>query len=299
MTRRPYSFRGGVPSPDGSKTWKWSTGLDLYCGDQALNTLVSAGMLTVEQASLVRQDPAAAFANPRITQAISMLSRRSGGEPPDFEKIVDMHRNMDFSPAKGRQNSAFDHTCGEQGRTGLSHLGAKAGIQFRFDVDFTWHPVESQRSLIWAGKFSKQEAFVDVLARKHFEEATSVNHRTTLLSVAAEIGLNSEALSEYLDSDEGAEEVWTSYRETNEKHAIHSIPYFVFNGPTTNDGPFRGEGRALHTVNGSASVDEFLAVFEAIMAEGWPGDDPPQSQAILGVASEKRSDGFKRGFLIR
>ena len=42
-----------------------------------------------------------------------------------------------------------------------------------------------------------------------------------------------------MDTDEEEATVWKSYKDTTEKHNIHSIPYFVFNGLGSNGGPFR------------------------------------------------------------
>jgi len=269
VARRPYSFHGGTPAE--RNTWKWRTGLSVYCGDQIVNQLVPAGLLTPEQGQLLRTDPPAALSDPKVRTAIQLLAQHTGQPAPDFERIVELHRRgRDFGWARGRKVSAFDHVCGERAVAGLSQLG-KSGrakpIGFRFDVDFAWHPVESQRSLIWAGRQGKQEELVDVLARKHFEEATSVNHRATLLDAAKEVGLDADALAAFLDTDEEEAAVWRSYRDTTEKHDIHSIPYFVFNGVGSNGGPFRGNGSGGHTVRGSASVDEYFAIFERLLEE--------------------------------
>mmetsp|Transcript_30902 Transcript_30902/g.51159 ORF Transcript_30902/g.51159 Transcript_30902/m.51159 type:complete len:289 (+) Transcript_30902:430-1296(+) len=230
-----------------------------------------AGLITPEQAELIKADPRAAFSNPKVASAIAMVAQHSGLPSPDFGKIVQMHESgTDFGWARGRKVSAFDHVCGERAVEGLTKLGLSGramAIKFRFDVDFSWHPVESQRSLIWAGKFGKQEELVDVLARKHFEEGRSVNHRSTLLAAAKEVDLDLDALVAFLDTDEEEAAVWQSYTDTTNKHGIHSIPYFVFNAENSNGGPFRGNGSGGHIVRGSSNVDEFYSIFELILAE--------------------------------
>ena len=293
VTRRPYSFHGGTPAE--AHTWKWRTGLSVYCGDQVLNQLLSAGLLTAEQASLMQTDPRRAFADAKLTNAITLLAQHSGFPPPDFGRIVAEHEQAakaDFGWARGRKVSAFDHVCGERAVETLSQLGRSgraAPIRFRFDVDFSWHPVESQRSLAWAGRFGKQEELVDVLARLHFEEATSVNRRSTLLVAATEVGLDADALSAFLDTREGEAEVWQSYSDTTSKHGIHSIPFFVFNGAgLSNGGPFRGNGHGGHTVRGSASVDEFGRIFESVLRESHV---VRSEMATAGVGRQARAAG--------
>jgi len=41
-------------------------------------------------------------------------------------------------------------------------LNPGPGIKFDFDVKTDWQPVNSQRMLLWAGKFGKQEEFMTV-----------------------------------------------------------------------------------------------------------------------------------------
>jgi predicted DsbA family dithiol-disulfide isomerase len=49
-----------------------------------------------------------------------------------------------------------------QAEVGLKQLGSQAGINFRFDQKTNWQPVDSQRLLLWASRFSKQEEFMSV-----------------------------------------------------------------------------------------------------------------------------------------
>lgn len=61
----------------------------------------------------------------------------------------------------------MDYTDGtEQGalhaERGLQMVAAEAGIKFDFGVKTDWQPVNSQRMLLWAGKYGKQEEFMTV-----------------------------------------------------------------------------------------------------------------------------------------
>jgi len=283
------------------RTWKWRSGLSVYVGDAIFQQLTASGLLSADEAMLLRTNTPAALGDPKVAKALQILAQHSGHPPPDLNAVLEAHANGgDFGWARGRPVSAFDHVCGETATRSLGSLGEGAGIRFRFDVDFGWHPVESQRALAWAGRFGRQEEYVDVLARMHFEEADSVNHRATLTAAAAEVGLDAAALGAFLDTAEGEREVWESYRDTTGKHGIHSIPYFVFNGETTSGGPFRG-GSGGHTVNGSASVGEFRAIFDRILREGWRADAPGAG----GGAARRRpagssggGGGLRKGFLL-
>lgn len=290
------------------RTWKWRSGLSIYCGDMVSNQLISNSLLTPDQAARLQTDPEAAFADPAVQRALQILASHSGLPPVDGSKVIELHRKRkgDFGWARGRRVTAFDHFCGEHATHSLGALGGQSDIKFRFDTDFAWHPVESQRALMYAGRFGKQEEFVDALARRHFEEATSVNHRTTLTSAAREVGIDVVGLEAYLDGDQGIAEVWASYRDTTERHGIHSIPYFVFNGPYSNGGPFHG-GSGGHTVRGSGNPSEFENIFNNIRTER-PSEPKALTKAPTSAAQPTAAKsgtrringpgGLKKGFLL-
>jgi len=150
---------------------------------------------------------------------------------------------------------------------GMRELGRKVGIELDYNVQTQWQPVDSQRLMLWAHRFGKQEAYMSALGRRHFEERKSASHGSTLLEACAEAGLDVEAARALLASEELREEVWHSYGSTIREKGVHAIPLFIFNSPLTDGGPFRsGQGKP-RTVHGSASRDEFLSLFERILSD--------------------------------
>mmetsp|Transcript_85333 Transcript_85333/g.198394 ORF Transcript_85333/g.198394 Transcript_85333/m.198394 type:complete len:213 (-) Transcript_85333:162-800(-) len=149
----------------------------------------------------------------------------------------------------------------------MRQLGRRAGIELDYGVQTNWQPVDSQRLMLWAGRFGKQEKYMSALARLHFEECTSASHRATLLRAAEASGLDVDAARAFLDTDELRAEVWRSYGETIHEKGIHAIPYFVFNSPLTDGGPFRsGNGKPV-IINGSGDEQVFLDVFEQFLRD--------------------------------
>jgi len=149
----------------------------------------------------------------------------------------------------------------------MRELGERAGIHLDYNVQTNWQPVDSQRAMLWARQFGKAENYMSALARKHFEERASASHRSTILAAAEEAGLDRESLQAFLDTDELRDEVWRSYGSTIKEKGIHAIPYFVFNSPLSDGGPFRsGKGRPV-IINGSGDEAQFLEVFEHLFAQ--------------------------------
>mmetsp|Transcript_29492 Transcript_29492/g.90246 ORF Transcript_29492/g.90246 Transcript_29492/m.90246 type:complete len:161 (+) Transcript_29492:540-1022(+) len=147
----------------------------------------------------------------------------------------------------------------------MFELAKKSGITLDYGVKTNWQPVDSQRALLWAGRFGKQEEFVDALGRRHFEQRKSAAHRATILESASEVGLDVDALVAFLDTDELVDYVWQSYGDTIKKHHVHAIPYFVF-GFDDMRSPFRPDGKTESvTVRGSANVDTFFSIFVSLL----------------------------------
>eukprot|EP00747_Dinoflagellata_sp_TGD_P217658 gnl/TRDRNA2_/TRDRNA2_90027_c0_seq1.p1 gnl/TRDRNA2_/TRDRNA2_90027_c0~~gnl/TRDRNA2_/TRDRNA2_90027_c0_seq1.p1 ORF type:complete len:210 (+),score=23.31 gnl/TRDRNA2_/TRDRNA2_90027_c0_seq1:127-756(+) len=146
--------------------------------------------------------------------------------------------------------------------------GKQAGLPaFDFEVRINRaQPIDSQRVLLWAGRFGKQELFMTAINRRHFHERKSAHSRETVLESAQEAGLDIGACRAFLETDELHQEVLRSYHVTIFEKGIHSIPLFVFNTPFTDGGPFRSGCGKAEVVNGSSSVEEFGAVFERLFA---------------------------------
>lgn len=210
---------------------------------------------------------------------------------PDIALLLNVTRHpySFLADSRGREGSLADANCPE-GREPTWHesllgycgnspqarreaeetmrdLGRKVGIELDYGVQTQWQPVDSQRVMLWARRYGRQEAYMSALGRRHFEERTSASHRSTLLQAVREAGLDAAAAEAFLQTDELRDEVWRSYGSTIRDAGIHAIPFFVFNSPLTDGGPFRkGAGRP-RIVNGSSDRDEFLGIFEQLAAD--------------------------------
>ena len=270
MTRHPYSFRGGARADDG--TWSWRDGLCVYVGDMVGRALADAGVPPADVEALRAPGGLArALADRRYDRALQTLELASAsfGRPLTRDVLRRAAERYEHEPvvsAKGRTIGELDRLGGESAVAGLAQLGSSVDVPFDFDVQFEWHPVDSQRFLFYAGRSGKQEAFVTALAKRHFEGRQAAGARDTVLDAAADVGFDRSAAAAFLDGDEHRDDVWRSYAETVGKHGVHSIPFFVFNGPSTAGGTFRrGACQGEYAVRGSASAQEFLTIFEGIL----------------------------------
>jgi len=149
----------------------------------------------------------------------------------------------------------------------MTKLGQAAGVTFDFNAYIDRQPIESQRLLLWAGRYGKGEEFMTALSNRHFQQGSqgeSASKRPTLLAAAQEAGLDAQTVTAFLDSDELHDEVWRSYGEMPRK-GINAIPLFCFSVPEVDlwSGPFR-DANADATINGSGDMARFLHLFEQL-----------------------------------
>jgi len=169
---------------------------------------------------------------------------------------------------------------------GMLQQGAAAGIRFDYNVVAQWQPVESQRLLLWAGRYGLQEEFMSALNKRHFEQRQSASKRETLLAAVEEVGLDRAAASAFLDTDELEAQVWRSYGETIRDKAIHSIPLFALSVPAIDavGGPFRSPGRdEAYVVRGSMDDAYFLELFCVILRDVNAGNAEPPAGSLCAA----------------
>lgn len=172
----------------------------------------------------------------------------------------------------------------DQAEHQMQGLAASAGIKFDYSVLAQWQPVESQRCLLWAGRFGLQEPFMSALNKRHFEQNQSASLRSTILAAAEEVGLDAKAAAAFLETTELEDVVWSWYGRTIKEKKIHSIPFFAFSAPAIGaiGGPFRTNGAAEpYVVRGSMNADYFFTLFSTISADVSRGGRAHDAAAAL------------------
>mmetsp|Transcript_10335 Transcript_10335/g.19604 ORF Transcript_10335/g.19604 Transcript_10335/m.19604 type:complete len:320 (-) Transcript_10335:443-1402(-) len=304
VTRHPYSFAGSDKARQQDGVWKWKDGLAVYAGDQLQRQMIASGVSHAAVAALRSPDPWTAC-QPHMTELTHALQTAKAMGLPGCEELLHLLNNPPAnsggvsatSYAKGQQIHPADQVAGAQACKMLGQLGHSVDISFNFDVDFSWHPVDSQRLLLWAARQGKAEELMSVFSMHQFEHQKSVNSRAVLLdAVNRTEGLDMASAELFLMSAELEDEVWTSYHNTIHRKNIHSIPYFVFTLNVQGGGPFRqGSGREFK-VHGSANAQTFNDVFESLWQE-----QQKAAKVTNNQGSEKKTGsgekGIRRGFL--
>ena len=113
----------------------------------------------------------------------------------------------------------------------VSEAGRKAGIEFAFEkIELRANTLNAHRLIHHAqtGGGSAIEDLIEALFAAQFLEGRHIGDRAMLAAVAAECGMDREAVQRYLGSDEDAEEVRAAAAKM-QRMGISGVPFFIFN----------------------------------------------------------------------
>lgn len=109
----------------------------------------------------------------------------------------------------------------------IEQAGATEGIEFAFDaIKRTPNTINAHRLILLAGRHGVQDAVVELLFRRYFLAGVDVGDIQQLIAIATEAGLDEAATRDYLESDEGVEEVTSEDRQM--RHiGVTGVPCFI------------------------------------------------------------------------
>ena len=104
----------------------------------------------------------------------------------------------------------LDYTGGneqlrDQAMAGMKQAGKPLGIDFDYNCYINRQPVDSQRMLLYAASFGKQEAYMTALNKRHFTRGSSgesASKRYTVIAAAVEAGIARADAEAFYDGDE-------------------------------------------------------------------------------------------------
>lgn len=115
----------------------------------------------------------------------------------------------------------------EQMQAHVAAMGASEGISFAMDRVVVANTFNAHRLLQWAQSEGHGDAMKDRLLRAYFTEGANVDDRSTLQSLAAELGLDAARVASVLASDAFGDEVRRDIAEARQQR-ISGVPFFVF-----------------------------------------------------------------------
>ncbi len=172
-------------------------------------------------------------------------------------------------PAEGQE--LFEHMQQKYGSTRaqsdaaremIRARGEELGFTFRMDrLKRIYNTFDTHRLLHWAGLEGHQAALKRALFSAYFTAGENPGDRAVLLRAAADVGLDTDAAADVLDSGRYAEEV-RAQQAYYHQHGIHAVPAVVIND--------------RHLIQGGQPVEVFEQALREIAAEA-PGEPPARA----------------------
>ncbi len=151
-----------------------------------------------------------------------------------IDQYLAIHKG--FSIEKAREMNGY-----------VTQIAKEEGLIFNFDKSIVANTLLAHQMLHFAHTFGKQDITKERLLQAYFTEGKNIDDKQTLLSLGDEIGLDSETLSQALNSNTFVKEVEADIYEA-QKLGVRGVPFFVFN--------------RTHAISGAQSVDVFIETIQ-------------------------------------
>ena len=157
----------------------------------------------------------------------------------DRESIEIIFRSFQLNPdeVKQEQGNYYDFISKKYGipyevaktrMDSIKNEAAKVGLNYRYDIMIRNNTSIAHQAAKFAKDEGKEKILVDRLFKGYFEEGADLGNLETLLSLAGEIGLNTDKLEKVLKDKLYLSEV---NRDQNEASSvgISGVPFFIIN----------------------------------------------------------------------
>ena len=112
----------------------------------------------------------------------------------------------------------------------IRQAGGGEGIDFAFDkIARTPNTIDSHRLLHWAGEAGLQDAVVEVLFQRYFEQGADIGDREVLVAIAVQGGMDGDEVRARFERGDDLDLVVA--QDTNARQmGVAGVPYFIIDG---------------------------------------------------------------------
>ncbi len=110
----------------------------------------------------------------------------------------------------------------------VAEMASAVGLNFDFDKSVVANTFNAHRLLHFSKAHGKQNELKERLLKAYFEKGENIDDKASLLAIGEEVGLEKQAVQDFLNTDELAMEVKADIQEAQALR-IHGVPFFVFN----------------------------------------------------------------------
>lgn len=138
------------------------------------------------------------------------------------------------------------------------NMAAQSGLTYNFDKAIPANSFNAHRLLHFAKQHGKQNEAEEAIFRAYFTEGKNIDDAPTLMNIASDLGLDTNALAQAMGSEAFVQDVVADIEEAQQL-GVRGVPFFVFN--------------RKYAVSGAQDPDTFLQTLEASYEE-WREEQP-------------------------
>ncbi|WP_256237685.1 DsbA family oxidoreductase [Bacillus sp. EB600] len=131
-------------------------------------------------------------------------------------------------------------------------MAKDVGLDYQMDTMILTNTFDAHRLAMHAQTQGLMKEMTERILRAYFTESKHIGDHETLTDLAAEVGLNREAVEKMLASDEMADAVRTD-EQTARQYGITSVPFFLIN--------------KKYALTGAQPTEVFVGALKKIIAE--------------------------------
>ncbi|MBD0383518.1 DsbA family oxidoreductase [Paenibacillus sedimenti] len=194
----------------------------------------------------------------RIESGLAQFAHKDQVEIVYKSFQLDEHAPLDVAHDVHDMLSAKYGMSREEAKAMNAQLGKQAeaeGLDFHFDTLVLTNTLDAHRLLHFAAQHGKSKEVADLLFKAYFTESKHVGRHETLTAIAAEAGLDPNAVSSMLASDQFADEVRADQLEGS-RLGVRGVPFYVIN--------------RKYAISGAQSASVFLDALEKAWGEKKP-----------------------------
>lgn len=133
----------------------------------------------------------------------------------DMSELLSKKYGMSIEQAKGNLQN-------------MEQMAKEAGLEYHLDSVILTNTFDAHRLTMFAKKHGLMQAMTERLLRAYFTDSKHIGDHETLTELAAEVGLERDAVAKMLASDEMADEVRAD-EQTAQQYRITGVPFFLIN----------------------------------------------------------------------
>jgi predicted DsbA family dithiol-disulfide isomerase len=133
----------------------------------------------------------------------------------DMSEMLSKKYGMSIAQAKGNLQN-------------MEQMAKEAGLEYHLDSIILTNTFDAHRLTMFAKKHGLMHEMTERLLRAYFTDSKHIGDHETLSELAAEVGLDRDAVANMLASDEMADEV-RAEEQTAQQYRITGVPFFLIN----------------------------------------------------------------------